>query len=292
MRRFPEGLLWGAATAAYQIEGASNEDGKGASVWDTFSHKAGTVERGETGDVACDHHHRYAEDVAVLGITEVSMPVYPAADSDADREAARRYDGVVNRWYWDLPLLGSYPADILQRLGPLAPAIEAGDMEIVCPPIDFRGHNSYTRAVVKDDPTSLLMGTVTVPQAGRPHTMMNWEVYPDHLYDALMRITRDYNAPVIDIGASYDDVVADGAVHDPQRVDYLALHLAAAQRAIQDGARLQGYFCRSLLDNFEWAHGYARRFGLTYIDFATQQRIIKDRGRYFALVAKTNEVEA
>jgi len=164
----------------------------------------------------------------------------------------------------------------------------------VSPPIDFLGHNSYSRAVVKDDPTSLVMGAAPVPQADKPKTEMGWEVYPDHLYDALTRITREYNAPAIYItenGAAYKDEVINGAVNDPQRTDYLRTHLRAAHRAIEDGAQLRGYFCWSFLDNFEWAYGYAKRFGLVYVDFPTQRRIVKASGRFFRDVARQNAME-
>lgn len=440
MLKFPDGFLWGTATAAYQIEGGHDADGKAPSIWDTFSHVPGKIFENQNGDVACDHYQRYRDDVAIMadlglgayrfsvswsrvipggtgapnqkgldfysklvdtllerkirpfitlyhwdlpqameehggwgerstaaafgeyaalmgrtlgdrvkdwitlneplasttagyifgihapgkqdpklafqvshhlnlahghavralratvpnshvGITEVSMPVYPASDSEADRQAARRYDGVVNRWYWDPPLRGSYPADVLQRMGPMAPRMEEGDLQLVSPPIDFLGHNSYTRAVVKDDPASLIMGATQVPQEDTPKTDMGWEVYPNHLYDALMRITRDYNAPDIYItenGSAYTDTVVRGAVDDPQRVDYLRAHLTAAQRAIQDGAKLRGYFCWSLLDNFEWSYGYSKRFGIVYVDYATQQRIVKASGRFFSEVARRN----
>jgi beta-glucosidase len=327
MRRFPDGFLWGTATAAYQIEGAHDADGRAPSIWDTFAHTPGKVRDGDTGDVACDHYHRFRDDVAlmaelgldayrfsvswprvlpsgtgaatprgsrstissstrcwraasrpshavplgsaagaagsrrlgqsrhrrwfgeyaalmgrtlgdrvkhwitfnepfafivighafgihapgltdpplafqashhmnlahgdavralratvpgaVVGITQVSMPCYPASDSEADRAAARRYDGFVNRWYWEPPLTGAYPADVLERLGPMAPRQEAGDAARMSPPIDFFGHNSYTRAVVRDDPGSALTAAATV-DPGNPKTAMGWEIYPDH----------------------------------------------------------------------------------------------------------------
>ena len=442
MLTFPDGFLWGTATAAYQIEGAHDADGKGPSIWDTFSHTPGKIFQDHTGDVACDHYHRYDEDVArmadlglnayrfsvswprvlpagtgapnpkgldfynrlvdallarnlrpfvtlyhwdlpqaledrggwggrdtaaafgeyaalmgrtlgdrvkdwitlneplatvsggyvfgilapgkqdpqlafqvshhlnlahghavralrasvpraYVGITHVSMPVYPASDSEADRQAARRYDGLVNRWYWDPPLRGTYPADIVERLGPLAPHIEDGDLQLLSPPIDFFGHNSYTRAVVKDDPASALLGAAQVPPDGKPQTEMGWEIYPDHLYDALTRITREYGAPEIYItenGAAFNDTVVDGAVDDPQRIDYLRTHLTAAHRAVQAGAHLRGYFCWSLLDNFEWAFGYSKRFGILYVDYPTQQRIVKASARFLSEAARRNGI--
>jgi len=165
------------------------------------------------------------------------------------------------------------------------------DLARLAPPIDFFGHNSYTRAVVRDEPEALLLGAAPVRQHGRPHTEMDWEVYPDHLYDALTRITREYHAPEIYItenGAAFKDEVVDGAVDDPQRRDYLEAHLAAAHRAIQDGVKLRGYFCWSLLDNFEWSFGYGKRFGLVYVDYPTQRRMLKASGRWFGEVAKRN----
>ena len=163
--------------------------------------------------------------------------------------------------------------------------------QLVSPPIDFFGHNSYSRAVVKDDPSSMIMGAAQVPQTDKPKTEMGWEVYPNHLYDALTRITREYRAPDIYItenGAAYVDEVVNGTVTDPQRIDYLRTHLTAAHRAIQDGAKLRGYFCWSLLDNFEWSYGYSKRFGIVYIDYATQRRIVKASGRFFSEVARRN----
>jgi len=441
MQRFPDGFRWGAATAAYQIEGAWDADGKGASIWDVFAHTPGRILGGDRGDVACDHYQRYRDDVALMaelgldayrfsvawprvvpdgsgapnragldfysrlvdallergiapfltlyhwdlpqalqarggwgsrdiagwfgdyaallgrtlgdrvkhwitfnepfafivlghvfgmhapglrdpalafqashhvnlahgeavralraavpdaaiGITQVSMPCYPASDDPADRDAARRYDGFVNRWYWEPPLLGRYPQDILDRLGALAPAIAPGDLERLSPPLDFFGHNSYTRAVVRHDPEAALVAAKPI-DTGNPATAMGWEIHPEHLYDALTRITRDYGAPAIYItenGAAFEDRVTDGAVDDPERTSYLRAHLLACQRAIADGVALRGYFCWSLLDNFEWSFGYAKRFGLIHVDFATQRRIVKASGRFFAACARANGV--
>jgi len=227
---------------------------------------------------------------SVVGITQVSMPAYPATASEADQVATRRFDGFINRWYWEPPLLGRYPADVVERLGPLAPRIEPGDLERLSPPIDFFGHNSYSRAVVRDDPESALLGAAQV-NTHNPKTAMGWEIYPDHLYDALVRITRDYGAPDIYItenGAAFSDEVVDGQVVDPERIDYLRTHLAACHRALQGGVKLRGYFCWSLLDNFEWAYGYGKRFGIIYTDYPTQRRIVKASGRFFGEVARAN----
>src|SRR5262249_21183902 len=148
----------------------------------------------------------------------------------------------------------------------------------------------YTRAIVRDDPDSILTGVTQLP-APEPKTEMGWEIYPDHLYDALLRITRDYGAPEIYItenGAAFADEVVNGSVDDPKRTDYLCAHLTAAHRAIEAGVKLRGYFCWSLLDNFEWSFGYSKRFGIVYVDYPTQRRITKASARFFGDVARRN----
>ncbi len=440
---FPDGFFWGTATSAYQIEGAWNEDGKGPSIWDVFSHTPGKILDGSTGDIACDHYHRYREDVDLMarlglnayrfsvswprvlpegrgtlnapgldfydrlvdalcerriepfvtlyhwdlpqslqeqggwesrdtalafadyvsvvaqrlgdrvrhwitlneplavvlagyvlgihppakqdlraavqvshhlnvghglavralralcpsskvGITHVSLPVYPASDSPEDRAAAERWDCLVNRWFWEPSLKGWYPKEGWDMLGAFLPELAAEDENLLHAPIDFFGHNSYTRAVVRSDQSVPVVGAVQVPQVGRPHTGMGWEVYPDHLYDSLLRITRDYRPRAIFItenGAAYPDEVHAGRVADPQRIDYLREHLVRAGRAVAAGVPLQGYFCWSLLDNFEWTFGYTQRFGIVYVDFASQQRIVKDSGYFYSKVAASNGLE-
>ncbi len=440
---FPQGFFWGTATSAYQIEGAWNEEGKGPSIWDVFSHTPGKILDGSTGDTACDHYHRYQEDIALMarlglnayrfsvswprvlpegqgtvnslgldfydrlvdalcecgiepfvtlyhwdlpqalqdgggwearntalafadyvsvvasrlgdrvhhwitlneplavvvagyvlgihppakqqphaavqvshhlnvahslavqvlrglcpaskvGITHVSLPVYPASESSEDQAAAQRFDCLVNRWFWEPSLTGQYPVEGWELLAEFVPQTDAGDEELLRVPIDFFGHNSYTRAVVRNDPSVPLVGASQVPQVGRPHTGMGWEVYPDHLYDSLLRITKDYRPPAIFVtenGAAYPDEVQAGRVADVQRVHYLREHLVRAGRAIAAGVPLQGYFCWSLLDNFEWTYGYTQRFGIVYVDFDTQQRIVKDSGYFYSRIASHNELE-
>ncbi len=441
---FPQGFAWGAATAAYQIEGAWDEDGKGPSIWDVFCRIPGAIQDGDTGDVACDHYHRWQEDVALMrelglrayrfsiswprvlpegkgkvnrpgldfydrlvdallaagiqpfvtlyhwdlpqalqeeggwpardtarrfadyadvvsrrlgdrvhhwitlnepwvaayagygngyhapgirnplaaiqathhlllahglavpvlrenggaatqvGITLNLAPIHPASDRPADEEAARRYDGFLNRWFLDPLFRGRYPEDMLEMLGSALPEGYEGDMEAISVPVDFLGVNNYTRNVIADDPESAVVETREVKPAGRPYTEMGWEVYPEGLYEILVRVHRDY-APaclyVTENGAAFPDRVGpDGRVHDPQRVDYLREYIAQAHRALEEGVPLAGYFVWTLLDNFEWAYGYSKRFGLVYVDFATQERIIKDSGYWYREVIAENGV--
>ncbi len=443
---FPAGFLWGAATAAYQVEGAANEEGRGVSIWDTFCKTPGKVTNGDTGDVACDHYHRYREDIELMahlglkayrfsvawprilpagigGVNEAGLDFYDrlvdallakgiepfatlyhwdlpqrlqddlggwpsrdivepfvhyadvvsrrlgdrvhhwmtinepwvvafvgyaigahapgiqswpdalkaahnlllshgravpvlrangddktqvgivlnlgwvdaATDSPADQAVARRMDGYLNRWFLDPVFKGAYPADMVQfyeESGWLeTPTAQDGDMAAIAAPLDFLGVNYYTRNVVgagggPDAP----MGRPVKPEG--EYTEMGWEVYPEGLYKLLMSIHHNYGPRAMYItenGAAFVDAVTpDGCVHDPRRLAYLQAHFAQAHRAIQDGAPLKGYFVWSLMDNFEWGHGYTKRFGVTYVDYATQKRIIKDSGAWYTQVTRQN----
>ncbi len=430
--RMPDGFRFGVATAAYQIEGAWDEDGRGESIWDRFSRRPGAVLNGDTGDVACDHYHRWRGDldlmaamgvesyrfsiawprvqpsgrgglnargvafyrrlvegllkrgiepvatlyhwdlpqarqeaggwvardtaerfaeyaslmsdalgdvvdqwithnepwvVAFLGHAEgtkapgirdwptalrvshhlmlshglavdalrssggqvgITLNLAPArAVSDADREAAVRQDGFMNRWFLDPLFRGSYPADMVslyeQRYGPLRD-VRDGDLDVISRPIDFLGVNYYFPMRVVDDPLAVPVGASQPPPA-TPTTAMGWEVDGDGLHEVLVRLTRDYPALPLYItenGAAYDDAPPEaGIVDDPERVAYLEQHLAAMDRAIADGADVRRYYAWSLLDNFEWEHGYAKRFGLVYVDFETQRRFPKRSGLWY-----------
>jgi beta-glucosidase len=447
--QFPEGFAWGTATASYQIEGAVAEDGRAPSIWDTFSHTPGKVQDGDTGDVADDHYHRYAEDVELMaslgvgwyrfslawprllpdgggalneagldfysrlidallekgirpwvtlyhwdlpqvlqdrggwperdtaerfaeyaaavharlsdrvkhwttlnepwvaafvghatgrhapglvdgeaalraahhlmlghglaiaamraqddgdceyGITLNLHPVDPASDDQADVDAARRGDGLSNRIFLDPLLRGGYPADVLDDVRAVSDGayIAEGDEQRIHVPLDFLGVNYYFRTVVRagaGDRPSEWVGQEDIEKVSRglPQTEMGWEIDPDGLYDILTRVARDYPGTplyVTENGAAFaDEQGPDGQVRDPQRIEYLDAHLRAAHRAIADGADLRGYFVWSLLDNFEWALGYSKRFGLVHVDYETLERTPKDSARWYAEVTRAN----
>ena len=442
--RFPEGFLWGVATAAYQIEGAWNEDGKGVSIWDTFSHTQGKIADGSTGDVACDHYLRWREDIALMkelgvkayrfsiawtrilpqgagtvnpkglgfydrlvdglleanikpfvtlyhwdlpqalqdiggwanrdvayyfadyaavvahklgdrvkhwmthnepwvttwgghgagtlapgiknakvalqvahhlllshglaievlrdlgdsetkvGIVLTLSPVHPASDSEEDKAAAWRNDGFHNRWFLDPIFVGSYPADMWEWFGQLVPEVKPGDMKIIGRRIDFLGVNYYTRGVVRHDPKGGMLKLSHVRIESSEYTEMGWEVYPDGLYELLTRLNCEYKIPefyITENGAAFkDEVTPDGKVHDERRLNYLREHFLRAHKAIRDGVPLKGYFVWSLMDNFEWAHGYTKRFGIVYVDYETQKRIVKDSGYWYKQVIAENGV--
>ena len=429
---FPADFVWGAAAAAYQIEGATEEDGRGESIWDRFCATPGKVRAGESGVIACDFYHRYPEDVALMrdlgldgfrfsiawprvvpdgrgrvneagldfydrlvdelleqgiqpfptlyhwdlpqpledaggwpsrataeafvgyveavaarlsdrvthwvthnepwvaswlgygsgehapgrtnpadalaaahhlllshgwaaevlrrssadakvGITLVLVPAYPASESEGDRRAARHGDGFFNRWFLDPLYRGSYPADILDYFVPATPPIVEGDLETIAAPIDFLGVNYYSRQVLRENPGGGRPLVERVPDVG--YTDMGWEIYPDGLFDVLVRVRDEYDPSAVYItenGAAFaDHRDHEGDVQDPERQAYLADHVAAIGRAIEAGVPVQGYFLWSLLDNFEWAHGYSKRFGIVYVDYPTLERVPKASYRWY-----------
>lgn len=448
---FPESFEWGAATAAYQIEGAAREGGRGSSVWDDFSHTEGKVARGHTGDVACDHYHRMDSDVATmaelglrtyrfsiswsrvmpdgrgrvnrdgldfyhrlverllaheitpcptlfhwdlpsglesiggfrnrdtcswfadyaalmvqelgdrvtrwstfnepwcyaylghaagvhapglrdpkaavtvahhqllahgiavqamraerdgldLGIVINPSPVRSEGRPPASTDDLRRVDAIHNRWWFDALLKGSYPADLLDDFGSLADAIEPGDLPTIAQPLDWIGINYYfdilLRARQADDPTArplLQYPTVTgaTDAAMRTeHTDMGWPITPEGFTELLVRLHDDHpNLPPVFItenGCAYDDPVIDGRCADPRRIDYLDLHLRAVADAIAAGVDVRGYYQWSLMDNFEWALGYDKRFGLIHIDFDTLERTWRDSAHWYRDVIVRN----
>ena len=218
---------------------------------------------------------------AEIGIAVNLFPVHPAGPSDVDREAARRMDGHLNRWFLDPLLRGSYPADMVgvyeALFGP-PDAVHDGDLALIRAPIDFLGVNYYNPERIAAAPTDLPLQARRVP-APPPTTAMGWEVDPDGLRRVLLRLRHDYDAPPVYItenGASFDDPPAsDGQVDDAQRTAYLQSHLRALAHAVADGADVRRYCVWSLLDNFEWELGYDKRFGIVHVDFDTQARVPK-----------------
>lgn len=468
-RAFPENFLFGAATAAYQIEGAAFEDGRTASIWDAFSREPGAVIGGDNGDVACDHYHRYPQDVALmkelglqtyrfstswsrvrpdggavnakgvdfyerlvdellandilpwltlyhwdmpqalqetggwtnrdtvgrfleyagtmhdalgdrvnvwttlnepwcssflsytggehapghtsvaegllsahhlllahgetirelrgrdaslnLGITLNHTVADPADPTDPDDlDAARRVDGQFNRWFLDPIYRGTYPDDVIRDIravdaaavAQFVDAVHDGDLDTISQPIDTQGVNYYhgdfvsgtapqvppvsggpatTRAVRSPYPSN--EGIYSV-ERGLPRTAQNWEVQPEGLTRLLQRVWTEYAEPagtalyMTENGAAYDDVavVEDGEtrVHDEDRTEFLRLHLGAVLDAADAGVDVRGYFYWSMFDNFEWAWGYDKRFGIVRVDYDTQERSLKDSGREYARI--------
>ncbi len=215
---------------------------------------------------------------ADMGIVLNLSPINAATDSESDQAAARRADGGGLRWYVEPLLKGEYPADVLQELGADAPRILPGDMPSIQVPLDFLGVNYYMRSVVSaGEPWDL-------KTSGNEITDMGWEVYPQGLTELLLRLHRDYTLPPIFItenGAAFPDEVINQQVHDSQRQRYIARHIAATLEAMRQGVRVDGYFVWSLLDNFEWSSGYAKRFGIVRVDYDTQARSLKDSALWY-----------
>jgi beta-glucosidase len=220
---------------------------------------------------------------ARVGIALNLAPIHPATDAPEDRDAARRVDGYLNRWYLDAVSGRGYPADMVEWYGTLLDPAAVEEMRAYRTDLDFLGVNYYFRQVVRAASGGLL-GTEPVRVTGAPHTTMGWEVYPPGLFEILERVWRDYRPRALYVtenGAAFADEARDGRVVDPARSEYLAAHLAEVARAIEAGAPLEGYFVWSLMDNFEWAHGYTKRFGILYVDYDTQRRIDKDSARWY-----------
>lgn len=257
------------------------------------------------------HHlmlsHGWATDVirqevrnAEVGIVLIHTPAYAATPSEADKDAARWFDGFFNRWYLDPIFNGSYPEDAIQdRIraghldGPELPYVQEGDLAAISAPLDFLGFNYYSRAIMKAGPDGKPVDAKTMPK--EELTDMGWEVYPEGLYDGLTRVHRDYAPKKIYIaenGAAYDyPKDGNGRIADPKRVSYLRDHLLAANRAIADGVPLKGYFTWSLMDNFEWGFGFKKRFGLFGVDFKTLERTPKDSAFWYRDTAAANAVD-
>jgi beta-glucosidase len=196
-------------------------------------------------------------------------------------------DGYLNRWFLDPVFRGWYPEDMVEhyerRYGPFD-VVRDGDLDVISEPIDFLGINYYFPQRVRSDPSRqpLELSPVLPPP---PTTAMGWEVDPDGLHELLLRVRRDYgNVPIYitENGAAFEDgPVVNGTLEDPRRVEYLQSHLGALARAVADGVDVRRYFAWSMLDNFEWEHGYSKRFGLVYVDYSTQRRVPKRSGLWY-----------
>jgi beta-glucosidase len=255
--------------------------------------------------VAASHHLLLAHGWAVpviranvpdsqVGITLNLHTVVAASPSVEDQQSASFSDGRINRWFLDPLSDRGYPQDMVEIFGSKMEFVQAGDLKQISAPLDFLGMNFYMREIArsKSIPESKNQPP-TVFHTGET-TEMGWEVYPEGIYSMLSRLKADYDFPAIYItenGAAFKDEVVDGQVHDPQRLSYIKRHLEQVNRAIADGVPVKGYFAWSLFDNFEWAYGYAKRFGLIYVDYQTQQRIFKSSAKWYQEVIRQNSVD-
>lgn len=228
-----------------------------------------------------------------IGVVVNLEPKYPASDHPEDVRATRLADAYINRWFLDPIFQGEYPEEMREIFGAAWPELSAADLQHIRQPIDWLGVNYYSRRVVTADPDAWPVPARALPQRQHAHTEMGaeWEVYPPGLADTLRWVTERYGRVplyVTENGAAfYDPPSADGKIHDPLRVAYFREHLRAALGAMRDGVDLRGYFAWSLLDNFEWSHGYTKRFGVVHVDFATQRRTPKASARFLAEVIRT-----
>lgn len=438
VRRFPRHFLWGAATASYQIEGATREDGRGSSIWDDFAATPGKTYQGQSGEVAADHYHRIEEDTDLMaqlglgayrfsiawprilpegrgainqagldfydrlvdtllakgiepfatlyhwdlpsplqqaggwlnratayafadyaeivtqrlgdrvanwitlnepwcsaylgygigvhapglrdrqaaidaahhlllghglavprirthlpsggqvGITLILTPIYGADERAETVRDVHLADEFNNGWFLDPIYRGAYPERFFEHMGLNPPPIQPGDLTTISAPLDFLGVNNYSRMLVRGAQTQPLADRCdsVSPVPNACYTDLGWEIYPNGLRDVLANVGRAYPVGklyVTENGAAFPDVWEGGTtVSDPLRVDYMHAYITACAEAIEQGAPLYGYFVWSLMDNFEWSEGYAKRFGLVYIDYPTQRRMIKESGHWYA----------
>jgi beta-glucosidase len=224
-----------------------------------------------------------------IGIVVNVEPKYPATDSAEDRAATARAHAYMNRQYLDPVFLGRYPQALAEIFGEAWPAWPADELSTIAQPIDFVGINYYTRSVTRFEASSWPLGATPVREKQATCTETGWEVFPQGLTDTLVWVKERYGNPPIYVtengAAFYDPPVVDGnRLSDPLRVDYLRRHLVALHAALTAGVDVRGYFAWSLLDNFEWSHGYSKRFGIVHVDFASQKRTPKDSAHFYARV--------
>jgi beta-glucosidase len=236
-----------------------------------------------------------------IGITLNLYPVYPADDSVETAQAMQRADDFVNRWFLDPVFLGRYPGSLFADMGVAGPPVHDGDLALISVPTDFLGVNYYSRKVVRALPPGGARGpwnpsayeeVATIPGAHYTQMGIGWEVYPQGLADLLVRLKEDYAPPAIIVtenGAAYEDHWdGNDQVNDQERLGYVRGHVEAMASAIAQGVPLKGYMLWSLLDNFEWGYGYSKRFGVVYVDFPTQRRILKESGRWYSDLVKAH----
>ena len=228
---------------------------------------------------------------AQVGIALNFSPAYPATESEADQVATRLFHARFNRWFLD-PIMGrGYPEEAWEYYAGAVPEIVLDDAETMAAPFEYLGVNYYTRTICQDPTGGSGRRALNRRDPARV-TARDWEIYPQGLYDLLTWLSDEYRFGrmfVTENGAAYADAVAaDGGVHDPLRQAYIRQHLEMLLRALAAAVPVRGYFCWSLLDNFEWAFGTSSRFGLAYTDFTTQRRMIKDSGRWYGRVARAN----
>jgi beta-glucosidase len=230
-----------------------------------------------------------AEGKHAIGLVVNLEPKEAASDAPADRAAAARADAYMNRQYLDPVFRGEYPAELTEVFGEAWPSWPIDDLARIRQPIDFLGVNYYTRGVTRFDPEAWPLRAATVRQRRATYTMTGWEVCPEALVRTLLWVKERYGNPpmyVTENGAAFFDppTAEHGRVADPLRVDYLRKHIAAVREALDAGVDIRGYFVWSLFDNFEWAHGYAMRFGIVHVDFDTLVRTPKDSARFYTEV--------
>ena len=232
---------------------------------------------------------RDAAPKATVGITLNLHSVQADGDDESAAEVARRIDGGDNRWFLDPIFRGEYPTDVLELLGDAAPPVEEGDLAAISTPLDFLGVNNYSRLVIGG-------GGKPLRNSNAVYTDMDWEVYPDGLYEVLVRLRDEYAVPTIYVtenGAAFGDIRGhDGEVLDPERQDYLEGYIRAVGRAVQAGVPVSGYFVWSFLDNFEWAHGYSKRFGIVYVDYPTLERVPKGSFHWYGDLIRRHRAAA
>jgi len=226
---------------------------------------------------------------ATVGITLNLYSVQADSDDESAAEVARRIDGGDNRWFLDPIFRGEYPADVLELLGDAEPPVEEGDLASISTPLAFLGVNNSPRLVMGG-------GGKPLRNSNAVYTDMDWEVYPDGLYEVLVRLRDEYAVPTIYVtenGAAFGDIRGhDGEVLDPERQDYLEGYIRAVGRAVQAGVPVSGYFVWSFLDNFEWAHGYSKRFGIVYVDYPTLERVPKGSFHWYGDLIRRHRAAA